>query len=47
LLLEWNAEERNASDFRAHDGEKVVNVCSLLNVIGQMEVRVVQFGLIR
>ncbi len=42
LLLERGAEESDAPDLCVHDFEKVVDVGSLLNVIGQVEVCIVE-----
>ena len=44
LLLQWNAEQRNAPHLAAHHVKKVVDVTPLLNVVGKMKVNVVEFG---
>src|SRR4051812_1400338 len=42
LLLQRNAEERDAADLRAHDRQDVVDVRPFLDVVREVEVRVVQ-----
>ena len=42
LLLQRNAEERRATDLVAHHAQKVVNVGPLLDVVRQVNVRVVE-----
>ena len=42
LLLERNAEQSDAPDLRVRDFEKVVDIGSLLNAIGQVEMRIVE-----
>jgi hypothetical protein len=42
LLLQRNAEERRALHARAHDLQEVTDVDPLLDVVGQVEVRVVE-----
>jgi hypothetical protein len=46
LLLQGNAEQRRATDSRAHDLQELVNVSTFLDVIGQVKMRIVYLGLV-
>jgi hypothetical protein len=43
LLLERNAEKRNASGVIAHHAQKIVNIGAFLNIVGEVEVGIVEF----
>jgi hypothetical protein len=45
LLLKRDAKQGDASRFVPHDAEKIVDVGSLLDVIGQMKVHIIELRL--
>ena len=44
LLLERNPEQRRAADPRPHDAQEVAGPDAFLDVVGQVEVRVIEGG---
>ena len=47
LLLQRNAEQRDSSDLGSHDVQEVVNVRAFLDVVRQVEMRIVEFVVAR
>jgi len=46
-LLQRDAEQGGAGDARAHEAQEVANIRALLDVIRQVEVRIVELGVAR
>ena len=42
LLLQGDAEQRHAAGFISHHVQKIVNIRTLLNIVGQVEVGIVE-----
>jgi hypothetical protein len=47
LLLQGDSEYRHAAGFASHHIQKIANVRTYLNIVGQMKMRVIEFEVVR